>query len=63
VLEEQDNKATTIHSEYYPLLLLEMVSDFISVRIKEKIGLIAVMAVGKLARPAAIFNTSLISHR
>jgi len=40
-----------------------MVSDFISVRIKEKTGLIAVTAVGKLARPAAIFNTSLISHR
>jgi hypothetical protein len=47
---------------YYHHFLLEVASDFISVRIKEKTGLIAVTADGKLARPEAIFNMNGISH-
>jgi len=47
----------------YLLFVLEIVSDFISVRRKEKTGLIAVTADGKLAIPVAIFNVNVISHR
>ena len=43
--------------------LLNIASDFISVKMKENTGLIAVIAAGKFARPSEIFNIIVISHR